>query len=170
MEGQLARPFDVRALRESTHRRGIPSPEGPVRIGFTLPEMVLVCTLIALTAGIAIPKSRDALNGLRLRQAAHEVAGAVTLARAAAIRRGAFSQLILDEAAGTVRIESEGDTLWRRDLTRQHHVALRSSRDTILYAPTGLGFGVANSTIVVSIGQRAETVTVSRLGRMRVSY
>ena len=47
---------------------------------------------------------------------------------------------------------------------------VRASRDTVPYAPTGLGFGVANSTIVVSIGERAETVTVSRLGRMRVSY
>jgi prepilin-type N-terminal cleavage/methylation domain-containing protein len=141
-----------------------------MRHGFTLPELVVVCTLIALVAGIAIPKTRYVLDGLRLRQAAHEVAGAVTLARAAAIRRGAFAQLVVDDSTGSVRVESDGDTLWRRDLTRNHGVLVRASRDTVLYAPTGLGFGVANSTIVVSIGERAETVTVSRLGRMRTSY
>jgi prepilin-type N-terminal cleavage/methylation domain-containing protein len=138
--------------------------------GFTLPELVVVCTLIALLAGVAVPRTRYVLDGLRLRQAAHEVAGAVTLARAAAIRRGAFAQLVVGESTGTVRVESDGDTLWRRELTRNHGVAVRASRDTVLYAPTGLGFGIANSTIVVSIGERAETVTVSRLGRMRVSY
>jgi prepilin-type N-terminal cleavage/methylation domain-containing protein len=138
--------------------------------GFTLPELVVVCTLIALLAGVAVPRTRYVLDGLRLRQAAHEVAGAVTLARAAAIRRGAFAQVVVDESTGTVRVESDGDTLWRRELTENHGVLVRASRDTVPYAPTGLGFGVANSTIVVSIGERAETVTVSRLGRMRVSY
>jgi len=141
-----------------------------VRRGVTLAELVVVCTLTAVVAGIAVPRTRNVLDGLRLRQAAHEVAGALTIARAAAIRRGTYTRLVVDESSGTVRVESEIDTLLNRPLSRMHRVALRASRDTITYAPTGLGFGVANSTIVVSIGQRAETVTVSRLGRMRTSY
>jgi Tfp pilus assembly protein FimT len=141
-----------------------------MRRGLTLAELVVVCTLTVLVAGIAVPRTRHLLDGLRLRQAAHEVAAAATLARAAAIRRAAYARVVVDEAAGTVQVESDGDTLLRRDLTRLHRVALRASRETVTYAPTGLGFGVANSTIVVSIGQRAETVTVSRLGRMRTSY
>jgi Tfp pilus assembly protein FimT len=141
-----------------------------MRRGLTLAELVVVCTLTVLVAGIALPRTRHLLDGLRLRQAAHEVAAAATLARAAAIRRAAYARVVVDEAAGTLQVESDGDTLLRRDLTRLHRVALRASRDTVTYAPTGLGFGVANSTIVVSIGQRAETVTVSRLGRMRTSY
>jgi Tfp pilus assembly protein FimT len=141
-----------------------------MRRGLTLAELVVVCTLTVLVAGIALPRTRHLLDGLRLRQAAHEVAAAATLARAAAIRRAAYARVVIDEAAGTVQVESDGDTLLRRDLARLHRVALRASRDTVTYAPTGLGFGVANSTIVVSIGQRAETVTVSRLGRMRTSY
>lgn len=141
-----------------------------MRRGVTLAELVVVCTLTALVAGIAVPRTRHLLDGLRLRQAAHEVAGALTLARAAAIRRGTYIRLIVDEPSGAVRVESDTDTILKRELGRLHRVALRASRDTITYAPTGLGFGVANSTIVVSIGQRAETVTVSRLGRMRTSY
>ena len=51
-----------------------------------------------------------------------------------------------------------------------HRVDVRASQDTVIYAPSGLGYGVANSTIVVTLKARAETVTVSRLGRMRLSW
>jgi prepilin-type N-terminal cleavage/methylation domain-containing protein len=96
--------------------------------GFTLPELVAVCTLIAVLAGVALPRTKYLLDGLRLRQAAHEVAGAVTLARAAAIRRGAFAQIVVDEATGTVRVESDGDTLWRRELTCLNRLRATTNR------------------------------------------
>lgn len=141
-----------------------------MRPGVTLPELMVACTILAVAAGIAAPRARGVVDGLRVRQAAHEVSSAVMLARAAAIRRGEPSRLIVDRAAGTLRLESGADTLLRRDLRGMHRVSLRASQDTITYAPTGLGFGVSNSTIVVSLGVRAETVTVSRLGRARTSY
>ena len=141
-----------------------------MRRGLTLVELVLTCTFIGLVMGIAVPRAGAALDALRLEQAAHEVAGALTLARAAAIRRASFAQLIIDEAAGRIRVESDGDTLLERDLRALNRVSLRASRDTVTYAASGLGYGVANSTIVVSINARAETVTVSRLGRMRRSW
>lgn len=141
-----------------------------MRPGLTLAELLLTCTLIGLVAGIAVPRAGAALDAVRLEQAAHEVAAAVTLARAAAIRRGAYADLIIDDARGALRVVSGGDTLLARDLRAMHRVALRASRDTITYAPNGLGWGIANSTIVVAIGARAETVTVSRLGRLRRSW
>ncbi len=141
-----------------------------MRRGLTLAELLVTCTFLALVAGIAVPRASALVDAVRLEQAAHEVAGAVTVARAAAIRRAGFAHLIIDEDRGSVRVESAGDTLLRRDLRQLHRVALRASRDTITYAPNGMGYGIANSTIVVAIGQRAETVTVSRLGRMRRSW
>lgn len=141
-----------------------------MRPGLTLAELVLTCTFLGLVMGIAIPRAGAVLDALRLEQASHEVAGALTLARAAAIRRAAFARLIVDEPLGRIRVESGGDTLLTRDLRALHRVSLRASRDTVTYAPSGLGYGVANSTIIVSIAARAETVTVSRLGRMRRSW
>ena len=141
-----------------------------MRPGLTLAELLLVCTFLGLVAGIAMPRVGDALDSIRLQQAAHEVAGALTLARAAAIRRAEYARVIVDESRGEVRVESGTDTLLRRELSGLHRVALFASRDTVTYAPSGLGYGVANSTIVVSIRARAETVTVSRLGRMRLSW
>jgi prepilin-type N-terminal cleavage/methylation domain-containing protein len=141
-----------------------------MRRGLTLVELMLVCTVIGLVAGIVVPRIGATLDALRLEQAAHEVAGALTLARAAAIRRATYAQVIIDEPRGEIRVESGTDTLIRRDLRAMHRVALRASRDTVTFAPSGLGYGVSNSTIVVSIRARAETVTVSRLGRMRRSW
>jgi len=141
-----------------------------MRRGTTLVELVMFCTLIGLVAGIVFPRARHVLDGLRLRQAAHEVSGAIALTRAAAIRRGERARMIVDPLRAGLRVESGTDTLLRRDLGSLHRVTLRASRDTITYAPTGLGWGLANSTIVVAIGARAETVTVARLGRVRSSY
>ena len=140
------------------------------RPGLTLAELILACTLAGLVAGIVVPRMADALDVVRISQASHEVAGAVTLARAAAIRRAEYARVVVDASAGAVRVESGRDTLWRRDLRDDHRVTLRTSRDTITFAPNGLGYGVSNATIILSLGQRAETVTVSRLGRMRLSW
>ncbi len=141
-----------------------------MRRGTTLPELLLVCALLGLVAGFALPRVADALDGVRVTQAAHEVAGALTLARAAAIRRAAFAAVILDEREGTVRVESLGDTLLHRALRADHRVTLRATRDTLTYGPDGLGHGAANSTIVIERRAHAETVTVSRLGRTRRSW
>ena len=141
-----------------------------MRRGLTLVELVMVCTFLALLTGFSVSRIGALLDGIRLEQAAHEVAGALTLARATAIGRSAYVDVVIDEPAGAVRVESGGDTLRARPLRALHHVTLRASRDTITYAPTGMGYGVANSTIIVGIGARAETVTVSRLGRMRRSW
>lgn len=141
-----------------------------MRPAFTLLEVIVVCTLIGLVAGIALPRGKYVLDGLRIRQAAHEVSGAVALTRVAAIRRGQLARLVVDRPAGAIRIEAGGDTLLSRPLREMHYVQLRATRDTVTFGANGLGVGVANSTIVVSIGARAETVVVSRMGRARVSY
>lgn len=141
-----------------------------MRRAHTLVELLLVCTLIAVVAGLALPRGKYLLDGLRIRQAAHEVSGAVALTRAAAIRRGQVARLVVDRPAGSIRVESGGDTLVVRPLRAMHYVQLRATRDTVTFGANGLGVGVANSTIVVSIGARAETVVVARMGRARVSY
>jgi len=143
-----------------------PSP----RRAFTLPELILTATLVALVAALAVPRTGAALDRIRLTQAGGEVAEALAVGRTAAIARSAYVRVVLDEAAGALRVETDEETLRHRDLRGLHRVALRATRDTVTYAPTGLGYGLANTTIVVARGARAETVTVSRLGRVRTSW
>jgi prepilin-type N-terminal cleavage/methylation domain-containing protein len=143
-----------------------PSP----RRAFSLPELVLTSTLVALVAALAVPRTGAALDRIRLTQAGGEVAEALAVGRAAAIARSAYVRVVVDETAGALRVETDDGTLRSRDLRGLHRVALRATRDTVTYAPTGLGYGLANTTIVVARGARAETVTVSRLGRVRTSW
>jgi Tfp pilus assembly protein FimT len=141
-----------------------------MRPGLTLVELVLTCTFIGLLAGVALPRVGDALDGIRIAQAGHEVSGALTIGRAVAIRRADYARVIVDEDRGSIRVEAGTDTVFHRALHDLHRVTLQASKDTITYAPSGMGYGVSNSTIVVSLKQRAETVTVSRLGRMRTTW
>ena len=52
-------------------------------------------------------------------------------------------------------------------LGSSHGVMLSASRDSMAYAPNGLGYGAANLTIILRRGESAETIFVSRLGRVR---
>ena len=98
------------------------------------------------------------------------VAEALAVGRTTAIAQSAYVRVVVDEALSVVRVEADTQTLHHRDLSALHHVTLRATRDTVTYAPTGLGWGLANTTIVVARGARAESVTVSRLGRVRTSW
>ena len=59
------------------------------------------------------------------------------------------------------------DTIERRPLGTVHGVRLTVTRDSIAYAANGMGYGAANTRVILSRGAAAETVTVSRLGRVR---
>ena len=110
------------------------------------------------------------MDHLRVRQAAHEVWAALSLGRSAAIHRAGYTRVIIDETGGTIHLRHATDTLRRWPVGPAHGVALRASRDTLTFAPTGLGYGASNTTIVVSRGRRADTLVVSRLGRVRASW
>ena len=53
-------------------------------------------------------------------------------------------------------------------LGHAHGVTLASSRDSLAFDVRGLGYGAANLTLVARRGRAAETLVVSRLGRVRV--
>lgn len=73
----------------------------------------------------------------------------------------------LDSAAGTAVVHAADDTLRRLPLAAQYGVRLTATRDSMTYAPPGLGVGAANLRVTLTRGAAAETVTVSRLGRVR---
>jgi prepilin-type N-terminal cleavage/methylation domain-containing protein len=111
--------------------------------GTTLPELLLVLTIMGILGTIAIPRTVRWRDRTSVRSAA------------------------LDTVAATLTVRSYSDTIARRNLASSHGVTLSASRDSMAYTPNGLGYGASNLTIVVRRGLAAESIFVSRLGRVR---
>jgi general secretion pathway protein H len=72
------------------------SEERVFEAGFSLVEMLVVLTILALTATLAMPLLSGGSEGLRLQTAASELAAAFRVTRSAAILRNTETTLIID--------------------------------------------------------------------------
>jgi len=116
---------------------------------------------------VAVPRISALRDRSAVRAAIGELGASFSMARGAAISRRAATAVILDTAAGAVEVRSGGRMLGRRALRAAYGVALASNRDSAVYDPRGLGYGVTNLTVVVRRGTIVDTLTMSRLGRVR---
>lgn len=107
------------------------------------------------------------MDSIEVRGAVTEIEALFSTARHAAIARAAQSTLAIDVARGIVSVQVGADTIKMREVSRAHGVTLQTTRATITYAPTGLGYGAANLSLIVTRDRVADTVLVSRLGRVR---
>lgn len=124
-------------------------------------------TITGILAGIAVVgvvRLRDAGSA---RAGANEIAHALGLARQAAVAWRTTIAFRVDTAGGRVEVRRGENVLRLRDLGSEYGVQLGASRDSVVYDGRGLGRGVSNATFVVRRGAAAESVVVSRLGRVR---
>ncbi|HUK62546.1 MAG TPA: GspH/FimT family pseudopilin [Dongiaceae bacterium] len=138
-----------------------------MRAGQTLPELLTVLTIIGVLSGIALPNVKAARDQAVVRDGITELAAALNSARAAALRRDARAVAAFDTARGEARVIVERDTLLVRQVGAELGVTLSASRDSVVYGPSGRGYGAANTTLIVRRGAVEDTITVSRLGRVR---
>ncbi|GMV09550.1 MAG TPA: type II secretion system protein [Gemmatimonadaceae bacterium] len=138
-----------------------------MRAGYTLVESTVVLAVIGIISSMAIP----AIARLRDRAAVHGATSALTStladARHHASRWQRHTAVRFDTAAGRVVVHAGSDTLARAMLHDVFGVTLATTRDSIAFYPSGLGFGAANTRLIVGRGAAAETVTVSRAGRVK---
>jgi prepilin-type N-terminal cleavage/methylation domain-containing protein len=134
------------------------------RPAFTLLELLIVCTIIGIAAGIAVPRLRAATDSFAVEGAVRDVASAFAFARVAALRHEG-ADVAIDSLGVTVH--AGGQVVYQRAVAARHGVAMRSSVALVRYAGTGLGIGLSNGSVFVSRGSRADTVVISRLGRVR---
>lgn len=127
----------------------------------------MVLTVIAIVSAVVIPRAASFIDAIEVRGAVTEIESLFSTARHIAIARGAQTVLDIDAGQGVISLRVGIDTLQKRELARGHGVALSTTRASITYSPTGVGYGAANLTLIVARNLAADTIYVSRLGRVR---
>ena len=136
--------------------------------GFTVVEVVVVVAIVGTLVGLLLPRWGPVRDGLAVDRATREVASFYHRARYAAILRA--QPVRIEFGAESLRAVYEGV----RDSTFLVHpgparlgVGLDASRVVIRIGPNGIGYGAANTRLVLSRGAAADTLTTSRLGRLK---
>jgi prepilin-type N-terminal cleavage/methylation domain-containing protein len=137
------------------------------RAGHTLVELSLVLTIVGLISMIAVHEATLFLDRVAVRSAVAEAAALVARARDEALAQRAVVSLRIDTVTGTMGLSARGEPLTLHSLGHAHGGRLSTSRDSIAFDVRGLGYGAANLTLVARRGSAAETLVVSRLGRVR---
>jgi prepilin-type N-terminal cleavage/methylation domain-containing protein len=137
------------------------------RRAFTLLELIVVLAVVAAVMAIAVPRTAAVRDAAAVRAATSELAAAFALARQSAITRRAPVALVFDTAVGAVELRSRGAVVARRTLGAAYGIRLGANRDSTVYDPRGLGFGLSNVSVTIRRGAVVDTLTMSRLGRVR---
>ncbi|MFN2603818.1 MAG: Tfp pilus assembly protein FimT/FimU [Gemmatimonadaceae bacterium] len=137
------------------------------RHGFNIIELTIVLSIIAILCAITLPRATGFIDAMEVRGAVTEIDALFSFARHVAIARGVQSILDIDPARGVIAVRIGPDTMMKRELETAHGVTLQSSRASITYSQTGIGYGAANLTLIVARKLAADTIVVSRLGRVR---
>ena len=138
-----------------------------MRRAFTLLEMTIAMTVASVMLALAAQRFAAARDSSAVRSALSDLASAFSVARQAAMTRRTLVAVVLDTANGAVEVRAAGDRIVRRELGAIYGIVLGSNRDSAVYDARGLGFGASNLSIVARRGRIVDTLSMSRLGRVR---
>jgi prepilin-type N-terminal cleavage/methylation domain-containing protein len=138
-----------------------------MRHAFTLIELTVTLCILSILSAIAIPRAERFLDAIHVRGAVIEIESLFSGARHLAIARGEQTTVEIDTAARAIYVTAGGARLRNAKIGVDHDVQLAATRSGMSYSPTGMGYGAANLSVVVRRNSVADTVFVSRLGRLR---
>jgi prepilin-type N-terminal cleavage/methylation domain-containing protein len=137
--------------------------------GFSFVEVVIVLLIVAVLAAVGLPRLGPFLDRIATDQAAREVTTALAVARHGAVLQGMRARLTI--AADSLRIDRLEPAAWapwkRWPGPADLAVGIEVSNPVVVFGPTGMGWGVSNTKVVLRRGSQVETITVSRLGRVK---
>lgn len=128
---------------------------------------MLVLLILSVVTAVTVPRAASFLNAIAVRGAGDDVEALLGAARHLAIARATCASVEIDPVAGTLVLHAGSDTVRRWDERALHGVQLWSNRRTVTYSPIGLGTGGSDLTMTITRGEAADTIYVSRLGRVR---
>ena len=156
----------VRAPHAPGAERAPDSLQGS-RDGHTLIELAIALAIMAILLSIAAPRLGALRDRASVRSASTEIAAILSSARRVAMLRSSSAMVVIDEGRSIASIIAGTDTVLARDVGSELGVTIAATRDTVLYGPSGRGWGASNTSIAVTRGRWVDTLFVSRLGRVR---
>lgn len=139
------------------------------RRGVTMPELLIVLSLLGILSLIAFPSFARSSDRLGVRSSKQRIASYLAVSRAAAIQHGRVARFVRTGNTIKVLVDSantQGTFAPVIDLG-QEGVTLTPTRDTIAFDPRGLAFGFTGTArLVVQKGSSLDSVCVMGMGRI----
>lgn len=139
-------------------------------VGFTVLELLVVICIAGLLVSIWLPRAARLMDWITTQRALRDMTTALAVARHGAVLQATRARLTI--SADTLRIdrlEAAGWVpWWRRPGPASHGVQLQVSNAVVVFGPNGMAWGASNTTILLRRGSQAETITVSRVGRVKL--
>ncbi len=139
--------------------------------GATLLELLSVLAIVGIMTAMLLPPASRAFDRAEVRAAADRYAIVFEAARGLAVDQGRFSRVEVDTARVEVALLL-ADTVGAFTTLRTWQlgaVSVRTSQPVVAFSPLGMGWGASNTRLVFARAAAAETLTVSRTGRLRRS-
>jgi Tfp pilus assembly protein FimT len=125
-----------------------------------------VLAVVGVLLAVSVPSAAQLLDTATVLVARQEATALLALARGHALAAGRATAVSVQGAEARLVVHAGTDTL-RAASWRALGVTLDATRDSLAYGPDGLGVGAANLRLILRRGAAADTLSVSRLGRVR---
>src|SRR5687768_244691 len=99
--------------------------------GFTVPELLIVMTLLGVVLAIAIPSAKAGLDRVSVRSAASDIRATLGYARMLAMSGGIPVAVDVDSVDGTLRVGRGDEKILMRGIGQAHGVRLGKTRDSL---------------------------------------
>lgn len=127
----------------------------------------MALAMMAVVLSIALQRFAVLRDATSVRAATGDLGSAFSLARQIAVSNRRVVAIVLDTGRGVVEVRLGGARVARRDLGVTYGVRLGSNRDSAVYDARGVGYGLSNLSVAIRRGRFVDTLTMSRLGRVR---
>jgi len=137
--------------------------------GFTLLELLVVLCITVVLVAFWVPRAAGLMDWLATERAVRDVMTAFAVARNGAVMQTTRARITF--SPDTIRIDrlrgAGWEPWWRTPGPASHGVTLEVSNPVVQFGPFGMGWGPSNTKIVLRRGSQAETITTSRVGRVK---
>ena len=139
-------------------------------VGFTVLELMVVICIAGILVTFWLPRAARLMDWVTTDRAVHDITTALAVARHGAVQQATRARLTI--SADTLRIDRLEDggwvPYWRAPGPASHGVTLTVSNPVVVFGPTGMAWGLSNTTIKLIRGSHVETITTSRVGRVKI--